>query len=189
MRKIVLYMMITIDGFISGPDEGVEYFEPTVEEHLFANKAFASVDGVVFGRTIYQGFISYWDTLDLTLEVGREAEIEFAKIFRKLHRVVVSRTLTQIGEHTDLIKDNLADRIGLIKQQVGRDYLLVCGPELLATLMADKLVDELMLLVMPKVLGRGKALFGQMQVKPKLNLLSLKRFESGSVLHHYACVA
>ncbi len=176
MAKIVLYMMITVDGFIAGPDDDFSDFEPTAEEHRFANKLFASFDGVVFGRTTYEGFTSYWDAIDLTPVAGRVTEVEFATVFRKLKRVVVSRTMTQVADNTVLVNTDLANRIRTIKSEAKRGYLLVCGPELLAALMADGLVDELMLLGMPKVLGRGKALFGQVQIKPKLKLLSLQRF-------------
>lgn len=186
MQKLTLYMQPTIDGFISGPNGEFDDFEPAPDTHQFANDLFSSVDGVIFGRTTYEGFTGYWDTIDLTPTEGRELEVEFAKIFRSLKRVVFSRTLTEVAANTTLICDNPFEQLTAIKQQPGRGYLLVCGPELLSTLISHNLVDEIKLSVMPKVIGRGKALFGQIQTKPKLKLLSLQKFESGTILEHYS---
>jgi hypothetical protein len=50
MRKIVLYMFTTIDGFIAGPNGEFDDYEPSVEESKFANAFFSSADGILFGR-------------------------------------------------------------------------------------------------------------------------------------------
>jgi dihydrofolate reductase len=62
---------------------------------------------------------------------------------------------------------------------------LLCGPDLLATLIQDGLVDECQILVTPMALGQGLALFGKLQGKVDFNLLGTQTFASGSVLHHY----
>lgn len=185
MRKIVLYMFTTLDGFIAGPNGEFDDYEPSAEESKFANEFFGSAEGLLFGRMTYEGFVSYWDLLDLTDESVSETDIEFARIFRKMTRVVVSRTLDNVGANTILIKDNIAAEILRLKQQPGRYLVLICGPELLSTLVESGLVDEYRLLVKPRVLGRGKALFGALTNKLHLKLLSTKVFESGVVMHHY----
>jgi dihydrofolate reductase len=96
MRKIVLYMFTTLDGFIAGPNGEFDDYEPSVEEARFANAFFSSADGILFGRITYEGFVSYWDSLDLSDESISTTDIEFAKIFRKLTRVVISRTLDTV---------------------------------------------------------------------------------------------
>jgi dihydrofolate reductase len=134
MRKIVLYMFTTLDGFIAGPNGEFDDYEPSVEESKFANAFFSSADGILFGRITYEGFVSYWDSLDLTDESISTTDIEFAKIFRKLTRVVISRTLDTVGANTILIKDNVAAEVLRVKQQPGGYLVLICGPELLSTL-------------------------------------------------------
>jgi dihydrofolate reductase len=185
MRKIILYMFTTIDGFISGINGEFDDYEPSVEEHQFANTLFRTSGGVLFGRKTYEGFVDYWDTLDLTdlsiPLVGRE----FATIFRGLPRVVFSRTLTKVDSRTTLIAGNLAVEVSTLKQQPGNDLLLVCGPELLATLVAHGFVDEYRLMIKPTALGQGKALFGEVKDKLRLKLLSIQSFQSGTVMHHY----
>lgn len=174
-----------LDGFIAGPDGEIDDLAPADEESQFANEFFGSVDTIMFGRKDYEGFIAYWDTLDLTDESIPKNNIEFAKLFRKMSRVVISRTLETVGANTTLIKDNLAVEISRLKQQPGSYIMLVCGPDLLSMLAELGLVDEYLLSIMPKALGRGTTLFGNISKKLQLKLLTTKVFQSGVVMHHY----
>ncbi len=134
---------------------------------------------------IYEGFVSYWDALGPTDASVSEADVEFAKVFGNMTRVVFSRTLDSVEDDTSLVKDDIAAEVSKLKQQPGRDLLLICDPELLSTLVQLGLVDKYRILVRPVVLGRGKALFGDIQEKLQLKLLSTRVFESGVVMHHY----
>lgn len=185
MRKVVLYMFTTLDGFIAGPNGEFEDHAPSDDEMEFAIEFFGSVDGILFGRVIYELFVSYWDALDPTDASHSKADIAFATRFRNMTRVVFSRTLDNVEDNAILIKDDIAAEVSKVKQQPGRDLLLICGPELLSTFVRLGLVDEYRILVKPAVLGRGKALFGDVQEKLQLKLLSTRVFESGVVMHHY----
>jgi dihydrofolate reductase len=181
-------MFTTLDGFIAGPNGEFDDYEPSAEEMRFANRLFASMDGILFGRVIYEGFVEYWDALDINDTSNNALDIEFAGIFRKLTRVVFSRTLEGVPENTILIKDNIAEEVSRLKQQPGNDLLLICGPELLASLVKDGLVDEYRIMVRPAVRGRGMALFGQIPESQQLQLMSIRVFESSTVMHHYQVI-
>jgi dihydrofolate reductase len=178
-------MFTTLDGFIAGPNGEFDAFNPSDEEIAFGNEIFGSADGFFFGRVTYEGFVSYWDSLDLTDTSLSKATIEFAKIFKNMTRVVFSRTLEKVDDKAILIRDEIFAEVSKLKLQQGRDFVLICGPALLATLVRLDLIDEYRILVLPTVLGRGTALFGDIQDQLKLKLLSTKRFESGTVMHHY----
>ena len=178
-------MSTSLDGFIAGLDKGDNTDEPSSQEHTFANEQFAAADTVLFGRTTYEGFIGYWDTLDLSDASVPTLEIEFARVFRSLKRVVFSRTLTHVADKVLLIGDTIAENVRPLKQQPGSNLLLVCGPELFAVLVETGLVDELKLLISPKALGRGKPLFERLTQPMKLTLAGTHEFNSGTVLHHY----
>ncbi|WP_460674407.1 dihydrofolate reductase family protein [Larkinella ripae] len=189
MRKLILFMSTSLDGRIGGTD-GETTAENTIdtpeqEDHRYANQLFAAADTVVFGRVTYEGFIGYWDTLDLSDTSVPAVEVEFAQAFRRLNRVVFSRTLTQVPDNTLLINDDISTQVNKLKQQAGQDMLLVCGPELLATLVEQGLVDELRVIILPKAVGKGQVLFGQLRQPVKLTLLTTHAFKSGGVLHHY----
>ncbi|GAB3337775.1 dihydrofolate reductase family protein [Larkinella ripae] len=182
-------MSTSLDGRIGGTD-GETTAENTIdtpeqEDHRYANQLFAAADTVVFGRVTYEGFIGYWDTLDLSDTSVPAVEVEFAQAFRRLNRVVFSRTLTQVPDNTLLINDDISTQVNKLKQQAGQDMLLVCGPELLATLVEQGLVDELRVIILPKAVGKGQVLFGQLRQPVKLTLLTTHAFKSGGVLHHY----
>lgn len=98
---------------------------------------------------------------------------------------MVSRTLTDVVPRATVIGDRIASRIGAMKEQWAGYVVLVCGPELLATLMDAGLVDELRLLTKPSVQGRGLALFRDLREHQRLTLLGTRVFASGAVLHHY----
>jgi dihydrofolate reductase len=185
MRKVVLYMFTTLDGFIAGPNGEFLDYEPSDEEMAFANELFDSADGILFGGRTYEGFVSYWDALDPSDETIGRADIEFTGIFRDMTRVVFSRTLDKVDGNAILIKGNIAAEVSKLKRQPGRDLLLICGPELLSTLVELRLVDEFLLLVRPLLLGRGKALFRDIPNELRLRLISTRVFESGVVMHHY----
>ena len=185
MRQVVLSMFITLDGFIAGPNGEFDAFDPTEEELTVGNEFFRSVDGFLFGRAMYEGFVSYWDALDPADSSLSPANREFAELFSTKTRVVFSRTLAEVDANALLIKDNIAAQVAELKRQPGKDLALVCGPELLATLVQLGLIDEYRLMVLPTALGQGKALFGGLQAGLKLKLLSTRPFASGTVLHHY----
>ena len=183
MRRISLFMHITLDGFICGPGGELDDLEPSLEEHEFANEQFAAADGVLFGRRIYEGFVEYWDALDTADPALGAIERRFATIFQGMTRTVVSRTLTTVDGRATLIRDDLVGRVRAIKEQPGGDLVLVCGPELLAALAGAGMVDEYVLLVHPLALGTGVALFGQLGQTLRLELAETRTFPSGTVLH------
>lgn len=186
MRRVVLYMLTSLDGFIAGPNGEFDDYEPSEEEHRFANEFFGHADGIFFGRKTYEGFVSYWDTLDVNDPATPAAEREFATLFRRTTSVVFSRTLDRVGERAVVIRNNLAGEVQKLK--AGRPdgyFALVCGPELLGSLTEAGLVDEYCILVKPTVQGRGLSLFGQLQDKRRLTLIDTRAFGSGTVMHRY----
>jgi dihydrofolate reductase len=185
MGRVVLYMFMTADGFIAGPQGEFDSYEPSSAEEEMANDFFRGADAIMFGRVCYQGFVEYWDALDLKSPTTPPLEAEFASFFRDKPLVVVSRTLKQVVPRATLIADNVAAHVATLKQRMAGYAVLVCGPELLATLMVEGLVDELRLLTKPSVQGRGLALFRDLRQRQQLALLDTRSFASGTVLHHY----
>jgi len=185
MRKVILYMFTTLDGFIAGPNGEFDDYEPSDEEMDFANEFFGSLGGIMFGRVIYQQFVEYWDSLDPLDGSLPPRDAEFARIFRRTQRIVFSRTLEAVPDDAILIRDDLSARITELKSSVGSDFGLICGPELLSSLVGLGLVDECIILVKPKATGLGLALFGELGDTLRLQLLTTRAFASGTVAHHY----
>jgi dihydrofolate reductase len=102
-------------------------------------------------------------------------------------RVVVSRTLEKVDDpKAVLIKDDVPRAIEDLKQQPGRDLLLITGPDLRSTLTRAGLVDLHRILVVPVVLGRGVPMFGDLEDRLRLRLVGRpKVFEEQVVLLDY----
>jgi dihydrofolate reductase len=182
MRKLVSYMFISLDGFIADPDGGLDWAPIDDELMRFANEYFGAADGIVFGRRVYEGFVDYWDRLDPADPSVSELDVEFARIFRGMTRIVVSRTLREVDDRAILIADEVAEAIENLKRQPGRDLLMVCGPELRSTLTRSGLVDRHRILVAPVVLGKGVPLFGDVDEPLRLRLAETKVFGGGVVM-------
>lgn len=185
MRKLILHMHTTLDGYIAGPNGEFDAFQPSDEELQFSNELFRSAGAMLFGRVVYQGFVSYWDALNPDDPDISKADSDFARIFRSLTRVVFSRTLERVERNTLLVKDDISAAVRRLKEQPGGELVLVCGPELLSTLLALEFVDELRIFVRPSIVGRGKHLFGALERSVQLKLISTRTFTSGAVLHRY----
>jgi dihydrofolate reductase len=185
MRELVSYMFTSLDGFIADPEGGLEWAPIDDELMRFANEYFSAADGIVFGRNNYQLFVSYWDGLDPTDASVTELDVEFAQIFRKMTRIVVSRTLREVGDQTILINDDVAGRISALKEEPGRTLLLICGPELRSTLTRLGLIDRYRVLVAPVVLGKGVPQFEEAQDLMRLRLADTKVFDGGVVMLDY----
>jgi dihydrofolate reductase len=186
MRKLVSYMFTSLDGFIADREGELDWVPVDDELMLFANAYFSSADGIVFGRNVYEGFVSYWDELNPADPSVTEHEVAFAKIFGKMTRIVASRTLRKVADdEAILINDDVAPAISTLKRQPGKDLLLICGAELRATLTQHDLIDRHRVLVAPVVLGAGQPLFGEIEDVLRLRLVETKVFSGGVVLHDY----
>ena len=178
MSELVSYMFISLDGFIADAGGGLEWTPIDDELMAFANEAFADVDGIVFGRNVYEGFVAYWDNLPAD---ASRAEVEFAKIFADLDRLVVSSTLEDAPGRT-VIRDDIAAGIAAAKERALRDLLLICGPALRSTLADLGLIDRYQMFVAPVVLGEGVPQFGPTKEPLRFRHTATRTFTGGVVM-------
>lgn len=186
MRRLISYMFTSLDGFIADRTGGLDWVPIDDELMRFANAYFGAADGIVFGRNVYEGFVGYWDGLDPADPAVTDLEAEFAAIFRRMERIVASTTLRAAAEGTVVIADDLPVRIDQIKDQPGGDLLLICGPELRATLAEHGLIDRYRTLVAPVVIGEGVPLFGSRAEPVRLRLVDTTTFTGGVVMLDHA---
>jgi dihydrofolate reductase len=180
MRRLVSYMFTSLDGYIADDEGGLGWVPIDDELMRFANGYFVTMDGIVFGRRVYEGFVEYWDRLDP--ERASELEVEFARIFGAMTRIVVSRTFDQVDPRAVLVADDPVGALERLKREPGRDLLLICGPELRATLMRHGLVDLHRTLVAPVMLGSGQPLIADLDEPARLRLVGTRTFDGGVVM-------
>ncbi len=184
MRKIVVHMMLSLDGYFEGPDHDLGWHRVDDELHRYFNALLAEDSVFLEGRVTYELMEAYWPTADEDPE-AEPAMREFAGIWRSTPKLVFSRTLREVGPNASLRTEVDPDEIRALKQQPGGDMTLG-GVDLVETFRRLDLVDEYRLFVNPVVVGRGRRLFETADAPTDLELLEERRFGNGVVLLRYA---
>jgi dihydrofolate reductase len=181
MRKLIFAINTTLDGCVDHTkqfvdEEKLEYFTHFTRE----------ADLQVFGRKTYQLMVPYWPEV-LKNPSETKADIEFARAFDSINKVVFSRSLASVEDrNTRIVRTNLRDEIVKLKQEQGKN-ILVGGVDIPSQLMELGLIDEYLFVVGPTVAGAGRRLLegARLPEKLQLKLLDTKIFESGCVALRY----
>lgn len=172
MRKLILGLAVTLDGYIEGPHG--EYDWCFTDQDYGLNEFFTRVDAIFIGRRSYEMAQQHTDIREMV--PGMPAMTEY----------VFSRTLKSVKEGAVLISDDSIAEARRIKEQPGKDIWLFGGASLINALMEEGLVDELWISVHPLLLGNGKLLFDKHNSRTKLTLLESKTYETGLVSLRYS---
>jgi dihydrofolate reductase len=180
MRKIISFMHVSLDGFVAGLNGELDWVKIDEEIFDYVGKRINEGDTALYGRVTYQMMENYWPTAGDKPNASKH-DIEHSKWYKKVHKVVLSKTMKGTGStNTEIINENLSDRIKEIKQQPGKDILLFGSPAATHSLIQLNLIDGYWLFVNPIILGRGIPLFADIKDKIKLKLLTTTRqFTSG----------
>ena len=182
MRKVLFFMLTTLDGFFEGPNQDISWHNVDEEFNTFATEQLAEVDTLLFGRVTYEGMASYWPTPEAIA-----SDPAVAGAMNAIRKIVFSRTLDKADWHNSrLIKDNVAEEVLKLKQQPGKDLIIFGSSNLAASFTEMGLVDEYRIMVTPVVLGEGTPLFKGLRERVKFKLLKTRTFGNGNVLHYYA---
>lgn len=175
-------MHISLDGFVAGPNGEMDWITINEEIFEFVGKRIGKSDTSLYGRVTYQMMENYWPTA-ADKPTASKHDIEHSKWYSKAHKVVLSKTMKDMGlANTTIISGNITDRIHEIKQSTGggsEDILLFGSPTATHTLMQLGLIDGYWLFVNPIILGKGIPLFTGMVEKEKLKLLTTHQFACG----------
>jgi len=179
MRKIISFMHMSLDGFVSGPNGEMDWIKVDQEIFDYVGKRISEGDTALYGRVTYQMMEGYWPTAADNPKASKH-DIEHAKWYKNVHKVVLSRTMEDAGlTNTKIISDKLTDRINEIKQEPGEDILLFGSPTATHALMQENLIDGYWLFVNPIILGQGIPLFADIKDKIQLKLLHTQQFTCG----------
>jgi len=181
MRNVIFAINITLDGCCDHTKQFVD--EETLEYFTHLTR---EADLQVFGRKTYQLMVPYWPEV-LKNQSETKADIEFARAFDSVNKVVFSRTLAGAEDkNTRIVRANLRDEILRLKQEPGKS-ILVGGVDIPSQLIELGLVDEYRIVVGPIVAGEGRRLLDSVSLpeKLRLNLVENKAFKSGCVALRY----
>lgn len=183
MRKIILSMSVSLDGFIERPDRQIDWHQVDDELHRHLNEQLRQMGAFMSGRVTHELMADFWPTADADPSItGPMAE--FAGIWRDTPKIVFSRTLERADWNTTILREVVPEEIKALKAQPGGD-LALGGADLAAAFMAHDLIDEYHVYVHPVLIGRGKPLFPATDATTFLQLAGTRAFGNGVVLLHY----
>lgn len=181
MSKLILFNMISLDGFFEGPDDDLGWHVTDEEFDQFAIEQLKQVGAILFGRKTYMMMASFWTSQDAKAE-----DPTVADLMNNTPKVVFSHTLQAVKwNNSRLVKGNAADEIRKMKNLPGADLIIFGSSELTASLMDANLIDEFRLMVNPVILGNGRPMFKSYKRQHKLKLVNTCIFRSGDVLLTY----
>jgi dihydrofolate reductase len=183
MGKLVVTEFITLDGVIEDPGGAETFdrggwafqFDQGEEGGKFKFDELAASDAQLLGRVTYEGFAAAWPTMEGTGEFGEK--------MNAMPKFVVSTTLKDPEwNNTTVLSGDLAGEVGKLKQQFDGDILVAGSAQLVQSLLAGGLVDELRLMVFPVVLGAGKRLFASGADATALKLVETRQTGAVAIL-------
>jgi dihydrofolate reductase len=178
-------MHVSLDGFVTGPSEEMNWIIMDEEVFQDASDLAASTDTALYGRVTYQMMESYWPTV-LTNPSSTSMELRHAAWVENIRKIVFSRTLDKAKwNNTILIKANIEEEMIKLKQQAGGSMTIFGSPTLTHGFMKYGLIDEYRFNINPVILGNGIPLFEHIVHPIDLQLISKKKFDCGVIGLHY----
>jgi dihydrofolate reductase len=182
MRTVIYSMSVSLDGFIAGPDGDIGWAAPDQDLMRFHVQQTRDIGAHLLGRGLYQDMLP-WETAETTR--SGPAELEFARIWKPIPKVVFSATLGQVEGNARLASDDVAGEVAKLKEAPGKGVVSVGGAGLASTLIKLDLIDEYRLFVNPVVLGGGTSYFPPLGAAIELGLLETRTFGSRVVYLRY----
>jgi dihydrofolate reductase len=181
MRKLTFSMSLSLDGYIAGPDGGIDWSVPDEELFRFHTQQVQEIGVHLCGRRLYETMV-YWETAEEGPLVADY--VKFAQIWKALPKVVFSKTLESVVGNTRLSRADIGEEVSRLKEQPGKD-IAVGGAGLAGACMKLGLIDEWRLFVSPVLLGGGTRYFPDLDKRIKLELVETKTFGSRVVYLRY----
>ncbi len=182
MRKIVLFMMVSLDGYFEGEDHDLSWHNAKNEEfkRLEAENA-VTTDTILMGRVTYELMRNFWPS-----EMAASMDPVTAKFMNETRKYVVSHGPYEPGwQNAEAIHGDVMIEVRRLKAREGKD-IAVFGSNILAvSLIEAGLMDEARIMVNPVALGAGTLIFMGLQRRIDLKRTGVRSYESGNVLLTY----
>ena len=189
MRKVMLWIGMSFDGFTSGVNEQLDWLVPYVtapEGMTIFRRLRERCDTILLGRVNYEGFHGYWPPVKNDPKASPD-DVDISRWLDEVPKVVFSRTLREVTWKNARLaaKGSAAEEVAALKRAPGKDILIQNSTRLAQSLLAAGLVDELQIMVAPVVLGAGRALFSGLPRRIELGLAEQSRFGDGTAFVRY----
>jgi dihydrofolate reductase len=188
MRTVIYSMGVSLDCYIASPD-GSDWGTPDAELHRFHNQQTSELGLHVLGRRLYE-VMAFWETAEerspsapVSVSELDAAQLEFARIWKQLPKLVVSKSLETVEGNARLSRADPVQTLRALREEDGAP-IAVGGANLAATLTKHALIDEYHVFVYPVALGGGRAFFAG-DTRLDLELLETRTFGNRVVYMRY----
>lgn len=188
MRKLVLFLHLSLDGFSAAEDGGLSWIPYNAAFEKYAEKVVNTVGVPVYGRVTYEMMKGYWPMV-LKDEAASQHDREHAEWLEAVQKIVVSTTLpAQDWNNTRVLRENVVEELTKLKQEEGKDLVIFGSIALANSLIESGIIDEFQFTISPVFLGKGKSFIRSIEGKIPLELLSSETVEGGVLGLHYRVV-
>ena len=171
MRKVTYGGAISLDGYLAGPNEEIDWLRYSDDTARIIKESFRGVDTMLMGRK----------TFEFAQRMGGGPPMKGVTSY------IFSRTLERLPDGADgeLISEDVANFVGRLKSEEGGDILVMGGGELGTALIEAGVVDEVGFSIQPVLLGGGIPAFRELTHRVALELVEARPIDPGCVLVRY----
>jgi dihydrofolate reductase len=184
MRTLTFGMNVSLDGYVAAPGDDLGWSVPSDELFQYWSDRVGATGLALYGRRLWEAMSSHWPTADQQ-PGATPAEIQFARRWRDMPKVVFSSTISTVDWNTRLVTGDAVPEIARLKAEDGGP-MDIAGATLAATAMRAGLIDEYVLVTAPVLLGSGRPFFTALDNWVDLTLVETRTFPDGVLLTRYA---
>ena len=184
MRKLSFGMNVSVDGYIAAPGDDLGWSVPSDELFQWWSDRVGTTGLALYGRKLWEIMSSHWPTADQQ-PGATAAQVEFARRWRDMPKVVFSSTTSAVDWNTRLVTGDAVTEIIRLKAGDGGP-MDIGGATLAAAAMQAGLIDEYAIVRHPVLVGGGTPFFTALDHWVNLSLVETRTFPDGVVLTRYA---
>lgn len=179
MRKIIVSNMVSMDGFIAGPNGELDFFVWDNELEWRTIEMMGTLDTILFGRVTYEMMASYWPNTT-------EDNPYIKERMNNLSKIVFSRTLDKVEwNNSSVVSEIDPEKILRMKRMAGKNIVIFGSGQIVSSMAQLGLIDEYRIVVNPVILGDGKTMFKGLKISQKLKLIDTMQLGSGVAILTY----
>jgi len=181
MAKLIVSMMVSLDGFIEGPNKELDWHVFDDEMEAFMLKFFDGIGTLLFGRVNYQLMEQYWPSGN-----AKDDQPRIAAFMNELPKIVYSKTLTDVQwQNARLGAKDIRTEVEELKKESAKNLVVFGGANIVHHLIDLNLIDEFQMIINPIILGGGTPFFKEPTKMAKLDLISSRQMACGNVVLTY----
>jgi dihydrofolate reductase len=176
VRRVVLMMSVSVDGFVAGPHGHAGGFDEPADLKRWKLDRISRAGTHIMGRVTYEEMAAHWPT----------SKDEYAAPMNEIPKVVFSKSLDEAKwTKSSIARGDLAGEIAALRGQSGGEIIAWGGASFAQALSRNGLVDEYVLVIHPVAFGSGLPMFRDLPEALELELIEADTYENGTVLHVY----